>query len=146
MKAMRKVWKIGSRWSEWGDPNTKITNSIFYRYNIVFANTHAVLDTRPGHLIALADGYTIVAIGEILSPAQQIEKLGIVFKDDDRIKFFNDATIPFEANDNDSNVCGCIVRFHWLNEKDRFAYNKAGRFFHASSIEAQVNDLFDKLI
>lgn len=142
---MRKVWKVGSRWSDWGDPNARIANSVFQRYNIAFSNTHAVLDTRPGHLIALADGYTIVAIGEILSPAKPIEELGIIFEESDREKFFNDVPVQFEANDNDSNICGCIVRYHWLGEDDRFSYCKAGRFFHASGIEKQVNDIFERI-
>ena len=142
---MRTVWKVGSRWSDWGDPNTRIADSVFQRYNIAFANTHALLDTRPGHLIALDDGYTIVAIGEILSPAKPIEELGIIMTDADRKKFFNEVPVPFEANDNESNICGCIVRYHWLREQDQFSYCKAGRFFHASGIEAQVNALFEKI-
>lgn len=142
---MRTVWKVGSRWSDWGDPNTRIADSVFQRYSIAFANTHAVLDTRPGHLVALADGYTIVAIGEILSPAKPIEELNIVLEEPDRKKFFNDVSVPFEANDNNSNVCGCIVRYHWLKKEDQFTYSKAGRFFHATGIEARVNEIFDKI-
>ena len=142
---MKTVWKVGCRWSDWGDPNTEIADSVFFRYGIAFANTHAVLDARAGHLIALANGYTIVAIGEIIGTPQRIEKLNIVLSKEDRIKFFNDDPVQYEANDDGSNVCGCHVQYYILDEKDRFQYNKAGRFFHATGIEQRVNDLFDKL-
>ncbi len=130
----RTVWKFGSRWSDWGDPNSKIADSVFSRYNIAFANTHAVLDARPGDLIALADGYQIVAIGEILSLPQEVEHIDIVVSNEDRKKYFDDG-----------NVCGCIIRYHWLKAEQQFFYSKAGRFFHASGIEDQVNKLFGKL-
>ncbi len=132
----KRVWKFGSRWSDWGDPDTKIADSVFYRYNVAFANTHAVLDARPGDLIALADGYTIVAIGEIVSPSKEIEHMGIAFSKDEQKKYFND---------DDSKVCGCIVKYYWLNKEQQFSYSKMGQFFHASKIERHVNDLFEKL-
>ena len=143
---MKTVWKIGCRWSDRGNPNTEIAESVFFKKGIAFANTHAVLDARAGHLIALADGNTIIAIGEISETPKRIEDLGIAFEViKERERFRNDYLAPLEANDNQSNICGFFVQYFILDEKDRFQYNKAGRFFHATGIEQRVNDLFDKL-
>ena len=142
---MKTVWKFGCRWSDSGDPNTAIADSIFLKKGIAFANTHAVLDARAGHLIALANGHIIVAIGIITSIPKRIEDLGIAFEDkEERERFKNDPLLPLEANDNQSNICGCHVQYYILDEKDRFEYKKTGRFFHATGIEQRVNDLFDQ--
>ena len=141
----RKVWKFGCRWSDNGDPNTAIANSLFFKKSIAFANTHTVLDTRAGQLIALANGYTVVAIGEIVGAPQRLEKLNIVLSAEDRIKYFNDEPDQYGEDDDTSNVCGCYVRYYILDEKDRFQYKKIGRFFHATGIEERINELFDKL-
>ena len=34
----KKVWKFGSRWSDEGDPKTRIADSIFKKYNIAFVS------------------------------------------------------------------------------------------------------------
>ena len=130
---MRKVWKFGCRWSEDGDPETKIADSIFKKYNVAFANTNAVLDVTPGDLVAIGDGHNIIAIGEVVSPPGQINQFGISFADAET-KDYLDA----------GNVCGCKVRYFWL-ESAKFAYGKSGRFFHATGIEEHVNELFNKI-
>ena len=130
----KKVWKFGSRWSDEGDPKTRIADSIFKKYNIAFANTNAVLDIVEKDLVAIGDGHNIIAIGEVTSPPCQINQFGIACAESD-IKYFLGA----------GNVCGCTVRYFWLDKKDQFVYVKAGRFFHATNIEEQVNQLFNKL-
>lgn len=128
----RTVWKFGARWSEEGSPKSLIVDNVFRRYNIVFADTHGVLDMRPGDLVALANGHTVIAIAEALSNPKEISQLGIVPSEEDKKEFF-DA----------ENVCGCVVRYFWLSESEQFQYKKAGRFFQASQIKNKVNVLFD---
>ena len=130
----RKVWKFGSRWSEEGDPATQIADSVFKKYNIAFANTNAVLDIKENDLVAIGDGHNIIAIGEVISSPCPINQFGIACAASD-IKCYLEA----------GNVCGCTVRYFWLDKKDQFSYGKAGRFFHASNIEETVNTLFNKL-
>jgi len=143
----KTVWKVGCRWSDYGNPDTTIADSVFFKKCVAFANTHAMLDARAGHLIALADGYNVIAIGEIVSAPKRIEELGIIFTDEaERKQFFNDEMLPYEANDNASNVCGCIVHYYRLEKNECFQYCKRGRFFHATGIEKHVNELFDKII
>ena len=128
---MSTVWKIGSRWSEWGDPKTKIF-SIFEQYNIAFAYTNAVLDVHPRDLIAVADGVDIIAIGEVLSPPCKMLEMNIAFSEEHRGYF-------------DENVCGFFVHYHWLSEDQRFEYKKRCRFCHATSIEEKVNKMYDEM-
>lgn len=129
----RKVWKFGSRWSDNGTYDSCIADTVFYRYNIAFAYTHAVLDANAGDLIALANGWTIVAIGEILSKPDEIKNLSIKPTSQDQKNYFDD-----------ENVCGCIVHYHWLSNEDRFEYCRTGRFCHAPLIADHVNFLFNK--
>ena len=63
---MANVWKIGTRWSDWGDPSASVL-SIMRRNNVAFVwlNEHDkskfLNNVKKGDFIALADGYQIVA-------------------------------------------------------------------------------------
>lgn len=129
----KRVWKFGSRWSENGTYDSCIADTVFNRYNIAFSYTHAVLDANAGDLIALANGWTIVAIGEILSQPDEIKNLSIKPTPQDQKNYFDD-----------ENVCGCIVHYHWLSPADRFEYCRRGKFCHAPQIADRVNSLFKK--
>lgn len=126
-----KVWKFGSRWSDNGDPGTSIADRVFKRYNVAFAYTHAVLDARAHDLFALSNGYTVIAVGEILSEPAEIRNLSITPSEADKHDFFND-----------SNVCGCIVRYCWLPPEARFTYKRIGMFCHAPAIADKVEQLY----
>lgn len=142
---MSTVWKVGSRWSDWGDPKESILD-VFKSYNVVFTYTKQILDANPEDLVALADGYTIISIGKIISYPQKIKAMDIVFSEEDKKKSFYDDT-----------VCGCRVKFYcwldrktnlyyWLNRKmttGPITYSKRGQFCHAVAIEAEINDLFN---
>lgn len=131
----RKVWKFGCRWDDTGIPQASIADSVFKRYNIVFAYTHAVLDMQKGDLIVLADGNTIIALGEALTPPAEISKLNIqAVSLNDQEKYFNRV-----------NVIGCSVNYYWLDADQQFEYSKQGRFIHAVQIESHVNELFRKM-
>lgn len=71
---MSNVWKLGTRWSEWGDSAASVL-SIMRRNNTAFvwldsqAKERFLRDVKKGDYIALADGYQIVAIGKAISDA-----------------------------------------------------------------------------
>lgn len=62
---MASVWKIGTRWSDWGDSSASVL-SIMRRNNMTFvwldkADKNRFLNNvRKGDYIALADGHQIV--------------------------------------------------------------------------------------
>ena len=143
---MSRVWKVGSRWSECGDPRTSVVD-VFKHYNVVFTYTKQTLDVAPDDLVALADGYDIIALGKIISNPLKIKEMDIAFSEEDKKKpFYDDA------------VCGCRVQFLcWLDRKTNLyywsnhetaqgpiKYKKRGQFCHAPAIEKDVNLLFKK--
>ena len=78
---MANVWKVGSRWSDNGSKESSII-SIFRRNNVVFVGQEdrriAFRDSvKQGDYIAIADGYTIVAVGKAISNPICITKLDI---------------------------------------------------------------------
>ena len=76
---MANVWKIGTRWSEWGDSASSVL-SIMRRNNIAFVwlddkDQKKFLDNvKKGDYIALADGYQIVAIGKATGNAKHLRE------------------------------------------------------------------------
>ena len=132
---LKRVWKFGCRWDETGTPQASIADSMFKKYGVAFAYSHAVLDMRQGDLIVLAEGNTIIAIGEALTPPAEISKLYVPHSESDDVwKEFSDSV----------NIFGCKVKYYWLPVDKQFSYAKRGRFFHAKQIEQKVNDLFEK--
>ena len=114
----------------------KYTN-IPYDYHLMINSPEDKLDwfdIKENDLVAIGDGHNIIAIGEVISSPFPINQFGIACAASD-IKCYLEA----------GNVCGCTVRYFWLDKKDQFSYGKAGRFFHASNIEEMVNMLFNKL-
>ena len=130
---LKRVWKFGCRWDETGTPQASIADSMFKKYGVAFAYSHAVLDMRQGDLIVLAEGNTIIAIGEALTPPAEISKLYVPHADDEWKKFSDSV-----------NIFGCKVKYYWLPVDKQFSYAKRGRFFHAKQIEQKVNDLFEE--
>ena len=69
---MSNVWKLGTRWSDWGDSSASVL-SIMRRNNIAFVwldeglRNKFLTQVSKGDYIALADGYQIVAIGKAIS-------------------------------------------------------------------------------
>ena len=62
------IWKIATRWSDKGDPNSSIID-IFRKYNILFAGReqdYIKRSVKPNDIIAISDGITIVSIGNVL--------------------------------------------------------------------------------
>ena len=63
-----RVWKVGSRWSEFGARGTSIVD-IFRRNNYVFVGSNGERfrdSVERNDYLAIADGYTIVAVAKVL--------------------------------------------------------------------------------
>ena len=76
-----KIWKIATRWSDKGDPNSSIID-IFRKYNILFAGReqdYIKRSVKPNDIIAISDGFTIVSIGKILDSPKKITNVVIAY-------------------------------------------------------------------
>ncbi len=132
---MRNVWKIGCRWDDWGRQGTSIFEKVFVPTGFVFAYTKYCESIREGDLIAIADGYQVVAIAEALTPGSSLVK-------------FDSSKLPAVAHDYfaDPNCYGCKARILQLDENETFTYKKMGRFFQATSIADDVRRLYGKMM
>ena len=131
---MRTVWKIGSRWDEYGRQGTSIFEKVFVPTGFVFAYTKYCASIREGDLIAIADGHQVVAIAEALTPGCSLVK-------------FDSSKLPAVANEyfSNPNCFGCKVRIVQLDENDTFEYKKISMFCQATSIADYVRNLYGKL-
>ena len=72
------VWKVGCRWSDNGNENSKII-SVFRRNGVVFIgeqkHIHIFEKIRNGDLIAIADGYTVVSVAKATCDATPLKEL-----------------------------------------------------------------------
>ena len=131
---MRTVWKIGSRWDDYGRPGTSIFEEVFVPAGFVFAYTKRCECIREGDLIAIADGYQVVAIAEALTPGCSLVK-------------YDSSKLPPVTHDyfSDPNCFGCKVRIFQLDENDTFLYKKMSMFCQAVSIADRVRDVYEKM-
>ena len=141
---MPNVWKVGTRWSSYGEPGTSIVD-IFRRNNYVFvgSNANRFRDAvRRNDYLAVADGYTIVAVAKVLDD-----------KPTDLCRLMKDRKLRFRPSDlnrfNYSNADDyegwCYgVRVHWVDlpVHERFKYRKAGTFYSANKYWDRIVDLY----
>ncbi|HYQ56449.1 MAG TPA: DUF262 domain-containing HNH endonuclease family protein [Draconibacterium sp.] len=77
---MANTWKVGSRWSSWGNPNASI-KEIFIQNNIFFVGGEKarkrVKQIKVGDRIALADGIKVIAVGVVESEAKSLSNYNI---------------------------------------------------------------------
>jgi hypothetical protein len=72
---MKNVWKVGSRWSEYGLKKTCIV-SVFRRNNIVFiGNNDNFRQIKAGDYLAIADGYDIIAVAKAITDADELSNI-----------------------------------------------------------------------
>ena len=133
--AAATVWKIGSRWSEDGLQGTSIFEKVFVPTGFVFAYTEDCANIREGDLIAIADGYQVVAIAEALTPGCSLVK-------------FDSSKLPDVANEyfSNPNCFGCKVRIFQLDEADTFKYEKRGMFCQAPRIADEIRRIYGKMM
>lgn len=136
---MANVWKIGSRWSDYGTPNSSII-SIFRRNNVVFvgadgARKRFISEVKCGDYFAIADGYNIVAVAKAIDKPTLLNKLKI-------------NTIGYESDRFDYDECkdwvvGVRVKIVDLKADQRIWYERRGAFFSANQISQKVVDLYE---
>lgn len=135
---MANVWKIGSRWSYEGKPESSIL-SIFRRNNIVFAGDRTINrfrdEVKKGDYFAIADGYKVVAIAKALDAPKKIKNLNIDISEKEESIF-------------DLKTCKdwlYAVRVNIINlkEENRITYKKRGSFFKADQIKNKVIESYN---
>lgn len=108
---------------------------MFAPIGFVFAYTKSCANIREGDLIAIADGYQVVAIAEALTPGCSLVK-------------FDSSKLPAVAKDyfSDPNCYGCKARIFLLDEVDVIKYEKRGMFFRAVGIADDIRRIFGKIV
>ncbi|MEI6143762.1 MAG: DUF262 domain-containing protein, partial [Mariniphaga sp.] len=128
------VWKIGSRWDEYGAAGTSI-KEFFMQYNIAIIGTNdrerVLRDVKKGHYIALADGYNIVAVGKVFEEPQRLSKYNL-----------QKADLPAIFKVDEDNVG---IRADFKQIEIPFQYERRGTFFEAFQIAEKVIKLYNEL-
>ncbi len=130
------VWKIGSRCGQYSLLET------FKRNNIVFVGQteekyyENINNVKPSDLVAVGNGFTIVAVGIVLSFPDYITKFEIEFDDDDP-----------NVEDYKELATGFKVLLYFLDESDYITYKNRTAFNqvhgeHEIGIENKYNELF----
>jgi hypothetical protein len=76
---MSNIWKVGSRWSEYGTVDSCIV-SVFRRNNMVFVGgDHDIgqkfINVKAGDYLAIADGYRIVSVAKAIKNAEKVKNM-----------------------------------------------------------------------
>ena len=140
---MSNVWKLGTRWSEWGDSSASVL-SIMRRNNTAFVWLENEVKERflknvvKGDYIALADGYQIVAIGKATSDAGYLKDF----------KNFQVSELDFpEFSLEDGEDCIVAVRINIVDiddeDKDVFYYQKRNRFCLLNQLWNETIDYYE---
>jgi len=134
-----KVWKIGSRWDNVGNPNASILD-IFRKYNIAFVGEapDSIFSIKIGDLVAIGDGNTIVSVGIVASEPKPITEMMSIFEEEDRNS---------ERFDLEDWVTAFNVILFDLEAKDIFEYPSRQKFHGAGSpydkkIRSLISDNF----
>ncbi len=95
------IWKIATRWSDKGDPNSSIID-IFRKYNILFAGReqdYIKRSVKPNDIIAISDGITIVSIGKVIDKPKKITDFSLDETDINSGRFdYEDWVIGFKVS------------------------------------------------
>ena len=129
------VWKIASRWSANGNPNSSILD-IFRNNNIVFAGRKQDKirnSIKLNNLIAISDGLTVVSVAKVTSIPKSITEFTI-----------NDLDIKSERFDYKDWVIGFKVNLYNLKPNDRFEYRQ-GTFHGVNEpVKNQIKKLYEE--
>lgn len=140
---MANVWKIGSRWDDYGNWSKSII-SIFRRSEAVFIGSSNAErfnnEVKVGDYFAIADGYSVKAVAKAVSVPMPLNEM--INKNMIRVRQ-NELSI-FDIKDDYSWCYGVKVKIVDLPDKLQFSYNKPGAFFRANDkIAKEVIKLFD---
>jgi len=138
---MENVWKIGSRWSEFGSWESRII-SIFRRSEVVFLGNEAKEkfndEVKKGDYFAIADGYDIPAVAKAISGSIPLNTL-ITNK---IIKVRKDE--PFALDGNYDGCYGVRVKIVDLPEGSHLYYRERKAFVRAYQIAEKVISLYNE--
>ena len=116
-----EVYKVGSRWSDDGVPESTIL-STFQAYNVVYVGdcddkgNPVMGHVCEGDVFIIADGYLVVGVAEAVSPGAPMERFSVA-----------EAGEVAACIASGSPVWGCRVDYYPLAEEDTFEYDKRGR-------------------
>ena len=142
---MANVWKIGSRWSDYGAWNKSII-SIFRRSEVVFIGSKDANrfnnEVKIGDYFAIADGYSVKAVAKAVSAPMplndMIQKNMIRVRGDEEFE-------KFDISDDFSWCYGVKVKIVDLPDDLQFNYNKPGAFYRANNaIAKEVIRLYEE--
>lgn len=137
---MANVWKIGSRWSDYGSWDSRII-SVFRRSSAVFLGNKDTErfyhEVKCGDYFAIADGYCIPSVAKAVSdpmPLNDMIEKGMI-----KVRKGE----PFDITDDYSWCYGVKVKIVDLPKEKHLYYEKRGTFFKADSIAESVISLFE---
>ena len=140
---MSNVWKVGSRWSSCGSAESCIIN-IFRRSGYVFVGTKGEQfqkAVRINDYIAIADGFTIMAVAKVLDE-HPTDLCDLILQG--RIKLRESDCFSASNPEEYRGWCyGIRVHIVDLDEGERFQYKKQGTFFAANQIWDKVIQLYE---
>lgn len=137
---MANYWKIGSRWSQYGEYSSRII-SVFRRSGVVFLGTNVERfqkEVHSGDYFAIADGYTIVSVARATSepmPLNDLIKSGTI-----KVR----AGDPFDISEDYEGCYGVRVKIVDLPQNKRLSLKKMGTFFRLNpSMAKSVHALYE---
>lgn len=135
------VWKVGCRWSENGNADSKII-SVFRRNGVIFVGNKKdpFSQIKKDDLIAIADGYTIISIAKATCrEAKPLKELNVKIRIRKNERNIIDEEWAYE------NAIGITAKIFDLPPSDILQYKKRGSCFRASDqIANKIEELYNK--
>lgn len=129
------IWKIGSRWSNDGNPDSSVVD-IFRKYNIVFAGRETAYikrDVKSGDFLAVTDGITVVSVGIVIGTPKPITEFE-----------FEEIDIASDRFEYEDSVIAFKVILFDLEEWDRFDYRQGTFNKMHGKHEGKIKELVGK--
>lgn len=143
MKREPRVWKIGSRWDDYGNRSKSILH-IFRRNGYVFVGSKAFKDVIQGDYIAIADGKTVVSVAKVLDekPTELCELLA-----DRKLRFREEDAERFDFHHPEywkEDYFGTRVHIVDLLPYEQFHYDARVKFCSANAIWDDVIERYER--
>ena len=140
---MANVWKIGTRWSDWGDSSSSVL-SIMRRNNLAFVwlddpdKSRFLNSVKKGDYIALADGYQIVAIGKATGNADYLRNFKNFYVSSNDYEYFS-------LDDGWDDIVAVKINIVDIEDDDKadFWYAKQTRFCSLNQLWNEVIEYYD---
>ena len=112
------VWKIGSRWSESGTPESSVLD-VFRKYNILFIGTQGERANAVSinDIVAVSDGLKVVSVGRVLETPRPVTEYSF---DEEDLKTYEESDREFYY----PSTTGFRVKLFDLEEYDIFQYTR----------------------